>query len=314
MAIERSFQEYRDVNGNISYAVTDRRGQKIVRRCLQCRAKRELRLSHVFPSWAGKAHRQEGGFHRGSNPRDASRSVLAQDFNKHYLLCADCEQFYSEAEAYVRNLSRGDLPELAKVGITRAPGNTVSGLNAELLFRFIASMALRTHAAPSASYFRLSPMRASRLRRDIKTGLFADRHSFAIAKMFTAVPDANARAITSRAGFLEAGMLRFELAVGGLYWLYFGRRPGSTKRHWGQRPLKVDAPRLEVTSTGPVVIGPVDVLDLSIVRAYLGVGFDQSLPQTLPSEADACPCGWSGKLLNDCCGQTWFEEVPRVET
>ncbi len=135
-------------------------------RCVFCGNRSQLCLSHVIPKWAYKWHKADcGGQIHGMHGR-VKRSVQ-QDGDKHYLLCRNCEDIASVAEAYVHVLSNGTESERNALKIQRDSDNVYSGFRFDLVVRFIAAVALRSHFA-SADLFRniKFPLAARKLLRN----------------------------------------------------------------------------------------------------------------------------------------------------
>lgn len=69
-------------------------------KCALCGLEKELQLSHIVPKFVGRYLKKSsaGAIRNLSNP---NRTV--QDIEKHYLLCHDCEELFSNAETYFAN-------------------------------------------------------------------------------------------------------------------------------------------------------------------------------------------------------------------
>ncbi len=69
-------------------------------KCALCGEDKELQLSHIIPKFIGKYLKKY--FDRQySQSRKSNR--IAQDIEKHYMLCHDCEKLFSASERYFAN-------------------------------------------------------------------------------------------------------------------------------------------------------------------------------------------------------------------
>lgn len=297
-----------DSDGTRRYRLTDRRGALVVRECLLCTRRRRLRLSHVHPAWTGEAHRGEGGFVRGYRRDTGDDLHLEQDFAKHYLLCDECEQFVGESENYVKRLSRGQPSDLTAIGVART-GYRADGLRRDLVFRFIASFLLRSHAAVSAPHIRLPHGLVTELRSSIVQDDFApSRHQLSIAKVYSAAPGVNPRAHAIRHLHLSGGRAVFEVLLGGLYFVYFLRAPTRRNRGWDEDEFRLLMEPVSVGASDTLIL-PVEMLDLNILKQDAGVSLDTEVSLPPVQMDDPCPCGWGVGSLRECCGSTWLREL-----
>lgn len=68
--------------------------------CALCRQNRELQLSHIVPNFVGRRLKNTSpGYIRVTN----DPNKVAQDIEKHYMLCHDCEELFSEKERWFAN-------------------------------------------------------------------------------------------------------------------------------------------------------------------------------------------------------------------
>ncbi len=69
----------------------------IIGQCGLCRNTKELRESHIVPKFVGRKLKKTsiGSIRRADNP-----NCVVQDIEKHYLLCADCEERFSGKETW----------------------------------------------------------------------------------------------------------------------------------------------------------------------------------------------------------------------
>lgn len=68
--------------------------------CALCRQKKELQLSHIIPNFVGRKMKKTSPVNiRSTNEPNR----IAQDIEKHYLLCHDCEELFSEKERWFAN-------------------------------------------------------------------------------------------------------------------------------------------------------------------------------------------------------------------
>ena len=292
-------------DGTRKFNLSDRRHQSVTRPCLLCGQIKLLRLSHVHPSWTGKFHRAEGGFVSGYRGVTGPEVHLEQDFAKHYLLCADCEQLLSISENYVRRLSHGQPKDLQDIGVRLDATNLVTGLDRGNVLTFIASFLLRSHGAVSAPHIRLPHHLVSELQSAILERDFApSRHLLHIGKVISSIPGANPLAVAIRSVERKGSTLKFEVVLGGLYWIYLVRPPSASQR-WQRDELRQF---LESDAVGQdsARISPVPLSMLNIVKRDQGLSVDVELEEP-PLELDTeCVCGWGVGTLRECCGQTWL--------
>jgi 5-methylcytosine-specific restriction endonuclease McrA len=314
--VRRRVIETWDSDGTIRYRVTDQRGQKVERACLICRQVRALRLSHVHPKWTGRPHQREGGFVRGYRDAFSKEVHLEQDYEKHYLLCEECEQYVSESERYVSLLSRGHTSDLQRIGAVRHSDNLVTGLRSDLLFRFFASFLLRSHGAASAPHIRLRFALENELRTSIVDNSYRPaRHQLAIARVFTRAHGVNPRAHAIRSLNNRLPLMRFEGLLGGLYFIYLLRAPDGRDARWTDNGFRQMLEWGSVKET-ELRLHPVELFDLNILKIDLGkeLGWDINA-ELAPFDSNApCPCGLGNGSLGDCCGSTWLSEVVRRGT
>lgn len=69
-------------------------------KCALCNEDKELQLSHIIPKFIGKYLKQTsiGNIRNQQNP-----NRVAQDIEKHYMLCHECEELFSASERYFAN-------------------------------------------------------------------------------------------------------------------------------------------------------------------------------------------------------------------
>ncbi len=65
--------------------------------CALCRQKKELQLSHIVPKFVGRRlkNTSPGNIRNTNEP-----NKIAQDIEKHFMLCHDCEELFSEKETW----------------------------------------------------------------------------------------------------------------------------------------------------------------------------------------------------------------------
>ena len=102
----------------------------------------------------------EGGVHGRYNSLGVVTAV--QDGNKHYLLCAPCEQYLGEAENYLAILCRSSRAEFAVRGLTILPDCHLEGVNRTLVMRGLLGILFKAHFAPSAPFHTSKLDRGSR--------------------------------------------------------------------------------------------------------------------------------------------------------
>ena len=68
--------------------------------CALCRANKELQLSHIIPHFVGRKliKTSPGNIRITKEP-----NKVAQDIEKHLLLCHDCEELFSAKERWFAN-------------------------------------------------------------------------------------------------------------------------------------------------------------------------------------------------------------------
>jgi len=74
---------------------------KKLQKCALCGAEAELELSHIIPKMAVRTLKKTsvGNIRNTDNP-----NMVVQDSEKHYMLCGDCEDLFSEDETYFANM------------------------------------------------------------------------------------------------------------------------------------------------------------------------------------------------------------------
>lgn len=76
------------------------RKENLLLKCALCNEDKELQLSHIIPKFIGKYLKQTsiGNIRNQQNP-----NRVAQDIEKHYMLCHECEELFSASERYFAN-------------------------------------------------------------------------------------------------------------------------------------------------------------------------------------------------------------------
>jgi len=70
-----------------------------MKKCALCNEEKELQLSHIVPNFAGK-YLKKTAF---SNIRSCENGKVVQDIEKHYMLCHECEELFSDSERWFSN-------------------------------------------------------------------------------------------------------------------------------------------------------------------------------------------------------------------
>lgn len=119
--------------------------------CGLCGLEKTLRLSHIVPRWMYKWAKAEGtivGDYKTLGIRTAE-----EDGRKHYLLCDACEQYLGESENYVAILQdEGRGADRAARGLCFHDDERVTGLDYDLILRFLTSIALKASLVDSPPY------------------------------------------------------------------------------------------------------------------------------------------------------------------
>lgn len=68
-----------------------------MKKCGLCNKEKEIQLSHIVPKFVGR-HLKKTSVGNIRNLEDPNKTV--QDIEKHYLLCHDCEEFFSASERW----------------------------------------------------------------------------------------------------------------------------------------------------------------------------------------------------------------------
>lgn len=73
------------------------KGKTIYGQCALCRQNKELQLSHIVPNFVGRKMKKTspGNIRITNEP-----NKVAQDIEKHYMLCHDCEELFSAKERW----------------------------------------------------------------------------------------------------------------------------------------------------------------------------------------------------------------------
>lgn len=124
--------------------------------CPMCLHEKQLILSHVTPKWCYHWAKLEGnGSFVGFYP-SIDRNAKIQDGNKHYMLCAECDQYLGDAENYMKFLMHGNPTEQQRIQIKRTiideSYEIYNDVNIELIQRFMLGLALKSHYATSAPF------------------------------------------------------------------------------------------------------------------------------------------------------------------
>lgn len=84
-------------------------------KCALCGEDKELQLSHIIPKFIGKYLKNTsiGNIRSHENP-----NRIAQDIEKHYMLCHDCEELFSASERYFAILSFIRISEINTKALT----------------------------------------------------------------------------------------------------------------------------------------------------------------------------------------------------
>lgn len=167
--------------------------------CRLCEQESVLLLGHVVAKWMHRWIKEEGGgrLHGQFSSLNVD-NFTAQDATKHYMLCARCEQHMSESESYMRTVMVGTEDERRALGVF-VVSEWISGLDVELVQRFVLGTAFRAHFATGAPYhrFALEEECIERMRKTILSGSANDDEFPIAAQRFVSetVPGADPRSI-----------------------------------------------------------------------------------------------------------------------
>lgn len=272
-------------------------------RCYLCREDADLQLSHVTPKWAYKAHKDEGAVLHQPEGRGFGNRM--QDGYKHYMLCADCEQYTARGENALRQVAYEAPTELSGKGLRVDPiadyAWRVVGSNRHLIQRGLLAIALRYHWAPSG-ILRLPRAYVEPLRKAVLTDDYGWLAPPTGIKWyaFDSIEGVNPRAYTGVGldGASPTAPARLLVEVGGIAW-YMPATSGA----W-----LVDA---EFPSMDWVLMLGNGRANASWFPDFEAVdkGFVDEWRQydlTRP-----CPC-CLGKPASECCARGWASHAPHA--
>lgn len=227
----------------------------------------------------------------------------SQDGNKHYLLCADCEQYLGEAESYLAALSRGGAGDLALIGVEMFVGPVLSGVKVQLVYRALFGLLLKAHYSPSPPYHRVGVRRRSlkKLRQAMLNDTYSavNAHVVATRWMSCFEPGINPRAAIFASVHKPEGFAVFAATLGGTEWmLFFDQLPAGAKQF---KPVFM---RCDVM---PVLLGDVTQhRNFETLRDAIGAATDNPMPWRQYPRDEHCPCGLdASRSFGDCCADTW---------
>lgn len=122
--------------------------------CPLCETEKQLRLSHIVPKWAYYWMKQEDRGRIVGNYESLGVNVIEQDGSKNYMLCDSCEQFFGDAENYVKVLMHGNEADKIAKGITRIGDNHV--VDFDKIQRFALGLVFKAHYGKSAPFHNIS--------------------------------------------------------------------------------------------------------------------------------------------------------------
>lgn len=192
--------------------------------CILCSRTTELLLSHVIPKWAFKWHKVEGGVYH--DPAPSRYSYRNQDGYKHYLMCAECEQYLGEAERALSQFSTVKIGNLSVLDLTvdrlSRDWFQLNGKGRTLIMIGLFGIVLKTHYSPTSNHNIIGSRAIRRVRSailDDKYGFQSDPTSF---KWFNGtVPGANPRAYAGVSiGSDPCGANRAIVSLGGMDWYF----------------------------------------------------------------------------------------------
>ncbi|GAA2911321.1 hypothetical protein Acy02nite_89930 [Actinoplanes cyaneus] len=268
-------------------------------------------MSHIAPKWAYKWMKSEGGVI--GTARQGTVSFRKQDGDKHYLLCASCEDFLGKAEDYLSRLTRGTSADLASIGVTLGRGPTLAGINHTLITRGLLGILYKVHYARAAPYdqIRLDQPLIERLRTRILNDDYPDHSLLVVATKWMAGTDlqgANPKSIVI-AELLDrpGGAKIFDLFMGGWSWSIvissaknylkgmeeFTLRPnGSWRLMFGDLALHRYFAKPDPAEEYPEMAG------------MFKVHPDEDWSSFAPNAP--CPCGLGSLDFGACCQRTWL--------
>lgn len=295
---------------------SDRRS-RIVRPCMLCADFAELKLGHVAPRWAALWTKNEG--YVSGSYRSLGVETRTQDYPKHYMFCADCEQLLGEAENYVSRITRGTSDDLKLVGVSlslQGDFPRLSGVDEVLVLRAIAGIALKAHLAPHQLYKRtnLSRAEANQLRKAIQSDIYpASRFALYAQKLFNrTVPGANPRASLFISQVRRHGGVATHVFMAGMVWSLF---LGPSER-W-RADFTKDLPSfLFLGSERNWFINPGEWIVDPHVASNPPIEWDDLIPVRKLLQTEPCPCGLDRDFQSCCSGrwlvadQEWFDLDP----
>lgn len=107
-----------------------------------------------------------------------SHYYRAQDGDKEYLLCMDCEQHLGRAENYLSVICRGQRREMESRGLQIEAGGRLHGVDAGLVTRALLGIALKAHFAQAGQFlaFQFEPEYLEDLRMRILSDEYPPRY------------------------------------------------------------------------------------------------------------------------------------------
>ena len=290
--------------------VGHRRTPGVGGQCALCLEAGNLRLGHIVPKWAhrmlspGLSYNTVGG---------RSHYYRAQDGDKEYLLCSDCEQRLGHGENYLAALCRGRHEELAKVGIEIEAGGRLHGVDPGLVMRALLGIAFKAHFAEGEPFRHLdlgdlaTEIRGRLQTDDYPTDLF-DTH--AVKWLDLRGSGILPRDVIEVSASRSRHGLRVHTYIGGV--LFIQTLGGATS---GARPL---TSQLEgaLCRGRPWwwLIG--DVTDNMALPERLTRRFKRLPPAKAGpfgvAPSAPCPCGLlPRRRYADCCQLIWYYITPR---
>lgn len=267
--------------------------------CALCLQRTNLRLSHILPKWAYKTLKDEGAVITHRQPEGTK--YRSQDGTKHYLLCADCEQYLGEGERYLKDVSTGTPEKLEQLGIRlRSLGRhtfALHGIDAALIRRALLGMAVKVHHAPSYRTRIKNPDRLNDLRRRVAHDDYSHISQPVGMKWMEDIPGINPMGHTmAQLQMNRRGGIDFHTKLGGIEWF---AQLGDNKNHVGPWEF-LDRPPIKV------MVG--DISGSFLLFPDASEDDDHKPPACCSArETDRCPCG-SSRTFAVCCSGVWCDQ------
>lgn len=260
--------------------------------CALCQAESVLLLSHIIPKWSYRWLKGEGGILQSR--ANGQIELRSQDGDKHYLLCASCEQYLGVAENYLRTVSVDGLTGLSKVGVRLRRRHDhvfdLIGINDGLMSRALYGIALKAHFAPTYYSQIPFPKLITKISEAILTDDYSKLPEHAFGFKWMGAEGMNARAHTvAELTRLRDNSISAHLKLAGIEWIL---------------PLTGELHESLGVRRWTILVGDIRGSALVFPEHWEDWDGEKGLPCCLSEDEDPCPCG-TGLSYESCCKGIW---------